>query len=56
MSSIDTPTENKPYPPLTQREWAAVDHALEDMNMKDSKPDMESLNVPPVAFGAGGPM
>lgn len=56
MSAADTPTEKKPYPPLTQREWAIVDHALEDMNLRQSKSDSDTLTVPPVAFGAGGPM
>ncbi|KAJ3558630.1 hypothetical protein NM688_g811 [Phlebia brevispora] len=56
MSATDTPTDKHPYPPLTQRDWALVDHALEDMSLKESKSDSDSLNVPPAVFGAGGPM
>ena len=54
MSEADTPEERKqPSPPLTSRDWAIVDHALEDVHQK------EMLTVPtdpPALFGAGGPM
>lgn len=61
MSVADSPSHspsNKHDLTLSRHDWEIVDHALEDVHLKEVKAELTvpSPGIPPAIFGAGGPM